>query len=904
MRCTMSHSMAVRLIYWVIILFAGCLGDQSAEDAAEFQSFDDDTQIEVPFHRLPTHVKPVKYTIDLDFVSPITETRDRDESWHYAGMVTIDVEFTSLTTSIKDTILSCFDSECREKKAFSQKRIIMHADNMVKITDVQVVTKNGDSSVVPLRIVSSGRDSGKQMIVLQMESDLPSGGEMGQIIMKFRAPILRDMHGVYLSETEVEHGQNTPVVYHHIVAKFQPTFARLALPCFDEPSFKARFKLAIKHDKSIGDHPMQAHANMPSELIRQEETHTETIFHESPPMSMHMVAFVLGPFDTTLPEKTTKSGMTLRFLGVPDMQFDGEWAVSVATNVVNVFEKYIDYTLPLKKLDVVVIDELDTDNLESWGLVFLRRHNSPLAGYDLLMDGKPSIGVNLVHTVVHQWFGNLVTAAWWDDFWLIESVSAQAAIDFMQSYHPLLYTEYFVRAGLLSDTLSLDKTGRMHPLSPTKEKLSTSAGIEELFDRLTFMKSASVGEMMVNSLGSDSYKTALQCIVKRFANKSIEFDDYIKCIRTAANEGQNLKGIEKMLHSFSKQSGYPVVNVALKYPEKSHGNSLFVYVEPFYDADSKATEQHSSLSAGKFSWCLPLMVLVANRGEDDFVKQPIKCRADGSFEEIKLPKWFDIHTSFVLVQPEPDISSYYRIRYSDELYEKLMNAILERHIKIMPKARIQIIDDTVALRQSHLVSEYQRSNMFEAFHKDRDYGVKLKLLFGAQSLRETNGDVVPRWLSSSLYDYFLQPDNYYSRQTPALNHEALSRALKELVISGDKSITSMAIDASRRFLDTRGAGHGFSFLFLAEPIYAAVVKYGDKAQIDKLLQQLKKTKYHQDKIHLAEALALSENKQVLEKLVKIMNIPKYSKKIDKEKVITPRSKLTIENGRVALKAND
>lgn len=58
--------------------------------------------------------------------------------------------------------------------------------------------------------------------------------------------------------------------------------------------------------------------------------------------------------------------------------------------------------------------------MENWGLVTYRE-------VDLLIDPvkassaqKSRVATVVNHELAHQWFGNLVTMAWWDDLWLNE----------------------------------------------------------------------------------------------------------------------------------------------------------------------------------------------------------------------------------------------------------------------------------------------------------------------------------------------------------------------------------------------------------------------------------------------------------------------------------------------------
>ena len=96
------------------------------------------------------------------------------------------------------------------------------------------------------------------------------------------------------------------VIYRHIgTTQFQPTGARQAFPCFDEPDFKATFKLSMIHDKSyiaLSNMPIQTTEDYGNNLIIDK-------FQESVRMSTYLVAFIVC--DYKWKRKPTKSGVNV-----------------------------------------------------------------------------------------------------------------------------------------------------------------------------------------------------------------------------------------------------------------------------------------------------------------------------------------------------------------------------------------------------------------------------------------------------------------------------------------------------------------------------------------------------------------------------------------------------------------
>lgn len=136
--------------------------------------------------------------------------------------------------------------------------------------------------------------------------------------------------------------------------QFQPTDARRALPCMDEPGIKSSFRLTLIRHKSFPS----TFFNTPLVGAPQPDATGEWIterFNQTEFMSSYLVAFVISDFDKI----TTKSalGVEIEVAGKPHSikAGEGEFALNEAAQIIDFFANYFNVPYPLQKSSMYII---------------------------------------------------------------------------------------------------------------------------------------------------------------------------------------------------------------------------------------------------------------------------------------------------------------------------------------------------------------------------------------------------------------------------------------------------------------------------------------------------------------------------------------------------------------------
>lgn len=381
-------------------------------------------------------------------------------------------------------------------------------------------------------------DAKKQTLTVSFPETLPAGKYT--LVFTYRGKIGTQAEGFFIDKYPTPSGDKLM-----LGTQCEATDARRIFPCWDEPVYRATYDITL-----VVREKLMAVANMPATGEKSlGDGWKEVTFARTPSMASYLVALYAGEFETVEGEQ---DGVKLRIITTEGKRASATYALESTKRVLAYYNAYFGVPYPLPKLDQIAVPNAFAffGAMENWGLISYIDTAILFDPAASSQSRREAVFTTVAHEIAHQWFGNLVTMAWWDNLWLNEGFASwmgTKSSDALNSDWQL-----WLRANANKETaMALDARKTTHPI---QKPIANESQATDAFDEISYQKGQSFLRMLEAYLGPDTFRDGIRRYVARHKYSSSTTADLWAALGEASG-----KPVVELAAAWTEQPGLPVV---------------------------------------------------------------------------------------------------------------------------------------------------------------------------------------------------------------------------------------------------------------------------------------------------------------------------------------------------------
>ncbi|MCG7548080.1 M1 family aminopeptidase [Pseudoalteromonas sp. Of7M-16] len=323
----------------------------------------------------------------------------------------------------------------------------------------------------------------------------------------------------------------------YLISQFQSMEARRVFPTLDEPDKKTQFTFHITAPKTYS---VLHNTNVKSVKFRDNLKVSE--FSTTPRMNTDILTLAVGKFET---HTFSDTRFNTKVYSPADNQISlPDYFSSTIEGSLSFIELYLAKPFPFKRLDFVIGNFGSVAAMENLGLISLNENQIP----------QPNASIHehcqfkklLAHEVAHSWFGNDITMAWYDDYWLNESFTEFIAAKVTESLYPDdAACTYIPQARAFYD----DNSHALPLIFDVKNREDTLA-----YGQLHYTKGRAILEMLEQATGESAFQKHIQQYVHSFAGGNVSTTQFSELFK--------VRHLQRFIASFTQSTGFPLISVS------------------------------------------------------------------------------------------------------------------------------------------------------------------------------------------------------------------------------------------------------------------------------------------------------------------------------------------------------
>ncbi|MBL6852729.1 MAG: ERAP1-like C-terminal domain-containing protein [Alphaproteobacteria bacterium] len=460
---------------------------------------------EIPLGKLARVAVPERYRIALR-IDPKAE--------RFTGHVEIDVKFLK-----------------------ARRSLFLHGLNL----NMSAVTVRVKGKPVEAAHYDQVHDSGVARLIFV--EPVPAGE--ATLVFDYDAPFDPSLDGLY---KVVDRGDS------YAFTQFETTGARKVFPSFDEPGFKTPFQVTViapRGQKVISNTPILSAT--PSGV----KGYTETTFVETYALPTYLVALAVGPLDIVdggyaPPNRYRSKPLHIRGVTARGNGRRIGYALSLTPKIVAALENYFGIGFPFQKLDVLAVPDFGAGAMENAGAITFRERLLLLDQDASLEQKRASLTVQ-AHEIAHQWFGDLVSPAWWEDIWLNESFANWAEYKASAAVMPELNFD----TDTVRNTMDVMEQDELPSARQIHQPINNLDDLANAFDSITYDKGGAVLKMFETYVGEENWQRGVHVYLTEHARGNAATADFIGTIAKTTGRPE----LVGAFNDFIDRPGVPAMKV-------------------------------------------------------------------------------------------------------------------------------------------------------------------------------------------------------------------------------------------------------------------------------------------------------------------------------------------------------
>jgi aminopeptidase N len=522
--------------------------------------------------------------------------------------------------------------------------------------ELEVADASIDGKALPDSAVKIDKKS--ELLTIALPSELAAGEHT--LALSFSGKINQQGQGLFYVPYQ-EHSSGTKKIM--LATQFEATDARRFFPCWDEPVFRARFQLTV-----VVPENWLAVSNVPIESEEKSAAEKEVRFAATPSMSSYLNVFVAGELDLI----ESRIGRTqLRIIATKGKAEMGRYALEATAQILQYYNDYFGVPYPLPKLDQIALPGGFGGAMENWGGITYYESTLLFDPKNSSVETKQNIYEVIAHEVAHQWFGDLVTMAWWDNLWLNEGFASWMGTKCTARFNP--QWEVWLRRNLPRDAsrrvgiareqaMEGDARSTTHPI---QQRIATEAEANSAFDDITYKKGQSFLRMLESFLGDDVFREGIRRYIAAHKYSNSTTADLWNALSEASQ-----KPVGEIAAGWTEQPGFPVVKV------KREGEGKVALTQERFTVNSQ--------NAPPLEWKIPLTYAVVGEAPATLL---MTTKTD-NLHDVPADRALKLNVNG---------AGNYRVQYDDPSWNLLLRALSNVGVE----DRVNLLSDAWALVQAN-----------------------------------------------------------------------------------------------------------------------------------------------------------------------------------------------------------